>query len=111
MVDDARGLHLRDADALADLSLGEVLLEVQAQDLALARGDRAQQLGERGAVLCGAVEALRAHTGYRIQRLELKVITETREALKSRLGDRFYELESRGAELELDDAVALALES
>ena len=39
VADDARGLHLRDADALADLSLGEVLLEAQAQHLALARGD------------------------------------------------------------------------
>jgi hypothetical protein len=32
---------------LADLSLGEVVLEVQAQHVALARGDCAQQLGER----------------------------------------------------------------
>jgi hypothetical protein len=66
---------------------------------------------ERAALLCGAVEALRARLAFRIQRLELRLITDTREALATRLGDRFYELETRGAELELDDAVALALEA
>ena len=40
LADDPRDLHLRDADALADLRLREVLLEAQAQDLALARRDR-----------------------------------------------------------------------
>ena len=66
---------------------------------------------DRGAVLCGAVEALRARLAYRIPRLELRVITDTRDALARRLGDRFYELASTGAELELDEAVALALAS
>src|SRR4029450_13441446 len=51
LADEARDLHLRDADALADLGLGEVLLEAQAQHLALARSDSAQELGERRAVL------------------------------------------------------------
>jgi hypothetical protein len=66
---------------------------------------------ERGAVLCGAAEALRERLAYRIQRLELRVITQTREALATQLSDRFDELTASGAELELDDAVALALES
>ena len=52
-----RDLHLRDADALADLGLGEVLLEAQPQHLALARGHGAQELGERRALL-GPREAL-----------------------------------------------------
>ena len=51
LADDARDLHLRDADALADLRLGEVLLEAQPQDLALARRDRAHEVLERRAVL------------------------------------------------------------
>src|SRR5258705_10788722 len=51
LADDARDLHLRDADALADLGLREVLLEAQAQYLALTRRHRAQQLLERGPVL------------------------------------------------------------
>jgi hypothetical protein len=37
--------------------------------------------------------------------------SQTRETLASRLGDRLYELEAAGAEMELDDVVALALES
>jgi hypothetical protein len=41
----------------------------------------------------------------------LRLATQTREVLASRLGDRFYELEAAGAEMELDDVVALALES
>jgi hypothetical protein len=66
VADDARGLHLRDADALADLSLGEVVFKAQAQHQALARGDRVQQLGERGAVL-GQAEALkRANSACRV---------------------------------------------
>ena len=67
VADDARGLHLRDADASADLPLGEVLLEAQAQHLALARRDRAQQQGERGAVL-GQPEA-RLGAGERVARV------------------------------------------
>ena len=61
LADDARDLHLRDADALADLGLREVLVEAQAQHLALARRDRAHEvlerravLGQREAVLLGA---------------------------------------------------------
>jgi len=64
VADDARGLHLRDADASADLPLGELLLEAQAQHLALARRDRAQQQGERRAVL-GQPEA-RLGAGERV---------------------------------------------
>src|SRR3954468_15206919 len=36
LADDARHVHLADADALADLGLGEILREAQPQDLALA---------------------------------------------------------------------------
>ena len=57
LADDAADLHLRDADALADLGLRQVLDEAQAQDLALARADRAQQPAQRGAIL-GEAEAL-----------------------------------------------------
>src|SRR6185312_15176054 len=51
LTDDARDLHLRDADALADLGLREVLGEAQVQHLALARGDRAHEVLDRGAIL------------------------------------------------------------
>src|SRR5438105_12553184 len=40
LADQPRDLHLRDADALADLGLRHVLHEAQAQHLALARADR-----------------------------------------------------------------------
>jgi tetratricopeptide (TPR) repeat protein len=65
---------------------------------------------ERGALLCGATESLRADLAIPLQRLELGVLTDARESLIAQLGDRFYELASKGAELELGDAVALALE-
>jgi hypothetical protein len=41
----------------------------------------------------------------------LRLATQTRKDLASRLGDRFYELEAAGADVELDDVVALALAS
>ena len=66
---------------------------------------------ERAARLSGALESLRAELGIRLQHLELRLATQTREVLASRLGDRFYKLEAAGAEMELDDVVALALES
>src|SRR4051812_39682194 len=50
LADDPRHLHLRDADPLADLGLGEVLLEAQPQHLALALGHRVEQTGEGGAI-------------------------------------------------------------
>jgi hypothetical protein len=49
--DDARDLHLRHADALADLRLRQILLEAQSEHLALARRDGPQERGERGPVL------------------------------------------------------------
>jgi predicted ATPase/DNA-binding SARP family transcriptional activator len=66
---------------------------------------------ERAARLSGALESLRAELGIRLQHLELRLARQTRETLASRLGDRLYELEAAGAEMELDDVVALALES
>jgi predicted ATPase/DNA-binding SARP family transcriptional activator len=66
---------------------------------------------ERAARLSGALESLRAELGIRLQLVELRLATQTRETLASRLGDRLYELEAAGAEMELDDVVALALES
>src|SRR3954452_17436705 len=57
LADDPRHLHLRYADALADLGLRQVFLEAQPQHLALARGDRPHELLERRAVL-GEAEAL-----------------------------------------------------
>ena len=51
LADDARDLHLRDADSLADLGLGEVLGEAQAQDLALARRDDPHDVRDGGAIL------------------------------------------------------------
>src|SRR3954466_7558327 len=56
LADQARDLHLRDADALADLRLGHVLDEPQPQHLALAGADRLHEAVERGAVL-GEAEA------------------------------------------------------
>jgi hypothetical protein len=43
--------------------------------------------------------------------VDLLLATQTREKLASRLGCRFDELEADGAEMELDDAIALALAS
>src|SRR3954451_11573759 len=57
LADQARDLHLRDPDALADLGLRHVLDEAQAQHLALPRADRHQQPVERRAVL-SQMEAL-----------------------------------------------------
>jgi Flp pilus assembly protein TadD len=71
----------------------------------------ARQQPERAARLSGALETLRAELGIRLQHLELRLATQTRETLASRLGDRLYELEAAGAEMELDDVIALALES
>jgi hypothetical protein len=54
---DARDLHLADADDLADLGLGQVLFEAQADDLALAgcqgsreRGDGRALFGDRSPI-------------------------------------------------------------
>jgi predicted ATPase len=71
----------------------------------------AVQQPERATRLSGALGSLRADLGIRLQQLELRLATQTRADLASRLGDRFYELEASGAEMELDDAVALALAS
>ena len=56
LADEARDVHLRDADALADLGLGEVLREAQPQDLALALGQHAHQALDGRGVL-GDAEA------------------------------------------------------
>src|SRR5688572_18109726 len=58
LADQAGDLHLRHADARADLGLGEILDEAQAQHLALARGDGGHEALERGAVLGQAEAAL-----------------------------------------------------
>ena len=49
--DQARDVHLGDADALGDLGLREVLDEAQVQHDPVARGQRLQRRGDRGAVL------------------------------------------------------------
>ena len=60
-------MHLRDADAGADLRLGQVLLEPEPQDLALAVGEHAHQAvdgrGRLGDVIAGVVGAdgVRSH--------------------------------------------------
>src|SRR5689334_19151504 len=56
LADQPRDLHLRDADALADLRLRHVLGEAQAQDLALARTQAEHQPVEGRSVL-GEAEA------------------------------------------------------
>ena len=66
---------------------------------------------KRAARLCGALESLRSDLGIQLQQLELRLATQTRSDLASRLGERFYELEAAGAELDVDDAVTLALRS
>jgi hypothetical protein len=50
-------VHLRDAEALADLALGHVLAVAHAQHLPVARLQAAQQRREDRAVL-GALEAV-----------------------------------------------------
>jgi tetratricopeptide (TPR) repeat protein len=64
---------------------------------------------ERAALLSGALGSLGRSVGIQLQHLELRLATQTRDDLASRLGGRFYELETAGAEMELDDVVALAL--
>jgi len=64
---------------------------------------------ERAALLSGALGSLGRSIGIHLQHLELRLATRTREDLASRLGGRLRELETAGAELELDDVVALAL--
>ena len=69
----------------------------------------AQTDPERAALLSGALESLRRSLGIQLQRLELELATQTRADLAGRLGGLFYELETTGAALELDDAISLAL--
>ena len=64
---------------------------------------------ERAALLSGALDSLGRSVGIQLQRLELRLATQTRDDLASRLGGRFYGLVTAGAELEVDDVVALAL--
>ena len=64
---------------------------------------------ERAARLSGALESLRRNVGVHLQHLELRLATQTRDDLASRLGGRLSELETAGAEQELDEVVALAL--
>src|SRR4051812_44279952 len=54
---DARDLHLADAVALADLGLGQVALEAQAQDVSLAGGEGAHERPDQHALL-GARESV-----------------------------------------------------
>src|SRR6476469_10512006 len=58
LADQARDLHLRDADALADLSLREILAEAQLQHDALTLGDAREQGLERRARLGALVAAV-----------------------------------------------------
>src|SRR5579863_9560469 len=60
LADQAGDLHLRDADALADLGLGEIVAEAQLQHEALARRDACQQ-GLEHSVLLGALKAALLH--------------------------------------------------
>src|SRR5436305_10611927 len=62
----ARHLHLADTDDRADLGLRHVLLEAQAQHLALALADRAEQAVERGGVIRAA----------RLERLEHALLAD-----------------------------------
>src|SRR3954454_748126 len=62
LADDARHVHLADADALPDLGLGEILREAQPQDLAFALAEHPHQaldgrrvLGHREARILDAV--------------------------------------------------------
>lgn len=64
---------------------------------------------ERAALLSGALGSLGRSIGIQLQHLELRLATEARDDLASRLGARLHELETAGAEMELDDVVALAL--
>jgi len=64
---------------------------------------------ERATLLSGALDSLGRSVGIQLQHLELRLATQTRDDLASRLGGRLYELETAGAEMELDDVVALAL--
>src|SRR2546423_14810689 len=49
--DQPRHVHLRDADLLRDLRLGQPVEEAQLQDLAFALVERAESRGENGPVL------------------------------------------------------------
>src|SRR4051794_38020747 len=54
LADQPRDVHLRDAEDRADLSLLEVLLEAQPQDLAVARRQVPEIVVDQDRVLCRA---------------------------------------------------------
>jgi hypothetical protein len=76
---------------------------VIASAVALARGH-----DDACARLCGAAEALSTANGFEIFVLERRLIDETTQAVRERLGDTFESEWSAGSALELDAAVELA---
>src|SRR5213076_1796430 len=57
LADEPGDLHLRDADALGDLRLGQILHEAEVQDAAVALVEHVAQRAQRGDLL-GALDAL-----------------------------------------------------
>jgi tetratricopeptide (TPR) repeat protein len=88
-------------------SIGDAMTRVHtlviASAVALARGH-----DDACARLCGAAEALSTANGFEIFVLERRLIDETTQAVRERLGDTFEAEWSAGSALELDAAVELA---
>jgi hypothetical protein len=91
-------------------SIGDALTAVHtlvvASGVALARGRE-----DACARLCGAAEALSAENGFEIFVLERRLINETTEAVRARLGNQFEPEFAAGSALEREAAVELAIAS
>jgi hypothetical protein len=106
---EAASRNIRESLGLSS-SIGDALTSVHtlvvASGVALAR-----EHDDACARLCGAAETLSAANGFEIFVLERRLIDETTEAVRERLGDRFQAEYSAGSALELEAAVELALAS
>jgi predicted ATPase/class 3 adenylate cyclase len=106
---EAASRNIRESLGLSS-SIGDALTSVHtlvvASGVALAR-----EHDDACARLCGAAETLSAANGFEIFVLERRLIDETTEAARERLGDRFQAEYSAGSALELEAAVELALAS
>ncbi len=104
---EAAARNIRESLGLSS-SIGDALTGVHTPRGRIRRGSRAGAR-RRLRASCGAAEALSAANGFEIFVLERRLIDETTETVRERLGDRFEAEFSAGAALELEAAVELAL--
>jgi predicted ATPase/class 3 adenylate cyclase len=85
-------------------SLTDTLCVAAAIVLALGNADAAARIA-------GALEAARKAWGYAIGPLEQELLDETLDGARAALGDDFERIRAEGAELDVDEAVELALDA